>query len=97
MVEGDFERPGTRPAALDGVRSVYLFPFVYAAPDHGFVDAAVKAGVTRFVVHSAAAAGSHPEPEATAHSGDTDVVPHLTGRPARTFAQWATDHAADFR
>ena len=26
-----------------------------------------------------------------------DVVPHLTGRPARTFAQWATDHAADFR
>ncbi|GIF16269.1 NAD(P)H-binding protein [Actinoplanes teichomyceticus] len=26
-----------------------------------------------------------------------DVVPQLTGRPARTFAQWATDHAADFR
>jgi uncharacterized protein YbjT (DUF2867 family) len=25
------------------------------------------------------------------------VVPRLTGRPARTFAQWATDHAADFR
>ncbi|MFG1889794.1 hypothetical protein ACGFIR_18240 [Micromonospora sp. NPDC049051] len=26
-----------------------------------------------------------------------DVVPHLTGRPARTFAQWANGHAADFR
>ena len=26
-----------------------------------------------------------------------DVGPHLTGRPARTFAQWARDHAADFR
>jgi uncharacterized protein YbjT (DUF2867 family) len=25
------------------------------------------------------------------------VVPRLTGRPARTFAQWATDHATDFR
>ncbi|MFI5910062.1 NAD(P)H-binding protein [Dactylosporangium sp. NPDC051541] len=25
------------------------------------------------------------------------VVPRLTGRPARTFARWATDHAADFR
>jgi uncharacterized protein YbjT (DUF2867 family) len=25
------------------------------------------------------------------------VVPRLTGRPARTFAQWAIDHAADFR
>ncbi|MCX5115797.1 NAD(P)H-binding protein [Micromonospora sp. NBC_00362] len=26
-----------------------------------------------------------------------DIVPRLTGRPARTFAQWATDHATDFR
>jgi uncharacterized protein YbjT (DUF2867 family) len=25
------------------------------------------------------------------------VVPRLTGRPARTFGQWATDHSADFR
>lgn len=25
------------------------------------------------------------------------VAPRLTGRPMRTFAQWATDHAADFR
>jgi hypothetical protein len=25
------------------------------------------------------------------------VVPLLTGRPARTFAEWATDHAADFQ
>lgn len=25
------------------------------------------------------------------------VVPRLTGRPTQTFAQWATDHAADFR
>jgi uncharacterized protein YbjT (DUF2867 family) len=25
------------------------------------------------------------------------LVPRLTGRPARTFTQWATDHAADFQ
>ena len=60
VIQGDFERPDTWPAALDGVQSVYLFPFVYAATDHGFVDEAVKAGVTRFVVHSAAAAGFPP-------------------------------------
>jgi hypothetical protein len=24
-------------------------------------------------------------------------VERITGSPARTFAQWATDHAADFR
>ncbi|MET8044014.1 NAD(P)H-binding protein [Micromonospora sp. NPDC005215] len=60
VVQGDFERPETWRAALDGVQSVYLFPFVYTATDHGFVDQAVKAGVTRFVVHSAAAAGFAP-------------------------------------
>ncbi|MGC4864898.1 NAD(P)H-binding protein [Micromonospora sp. DT53] len=60
VVQGDFERPETWRAALHGVQSVYLFPFVYAATDHGFVDEAVKAGVTRFVVHSAAAAGFAP-------------------------------------
>ncbi|MEU7743024.1 NAD(P)H-binding protein [Nonomuraea sp. NPDC049158] len=27
----------------------------------------------------------------------TDTVPKLLGRPALTFRQWATDHAADFR
>lgn len=73
VVQGDFERPDTWPAALDGVQSVYLFPFVYAAPDHGFVDEAVKAGVTRFVVHSAAAAGFPP-----GTGGDGALGRHLT-------------------
>jgi uncharacterized protein YbjT (DUF2867 family) len=27
----------------------------------------------------------------------TDTVERITGRPARSFAQWAADHAADFR
>jgi uncharacterized protein YbjT (DUF2867 family) len=27
----------------------------------------------------------------------TDAVPELLGRPALTFAEWARDHAADFR
>jgi len=60
VVQGDFERPGTWRAALEGVHSVYLYPFVHTATDHGFVDEAIKAGVTRFVVHSAAAAGFAP-------------------------------------
>jgi uncharacterized protein YbjT (DUF2867 family) len=60
IVQGDFERPGTWRAVLAGVQSVYLYPFAYAATDHGFVDEAIKAGVTRFVVHSAAAAGFAP-------------------------------------
>lgn len=53
VVHGDFERRETWSTALDGVERVYLFPFA----DAGFVDAAVAAGVRRFVVHSAAAAG----------------------------------------
>jgi uncharacterized protein YbjT (DUF2867 family) len=32
----------------------------------------------------------HPEPV-------TGTVPEVTGAPARTFAEWARDHAADFR
>lgn len=73
VIQGDFERPESWPAALDGVQSVYLFPFVYAATDHGFVDEAVQAGVTRFVVHSAAAAGFAP-----GTGGDGALGRHLT-------------------
>ncbi|MBF9130489.1 NAD(P)H-binding protein [Plantactinospora sp. S1510] len=36
----------------------------------------------------------HPEP---VNEEWASVVPRLTGRPARTFAEWATDHSADFR
>ncbi|WP_460778157.1 NAD(P)H-binding protein [Nocardiopsis nanhaiensis] len=58
-VHGDFERPETWAAVLDGVERVYLFPFVDPAPvvGPGFIDTAVRAGVRRFVVHSSAAAG----------------------------------------
>ncbi|MGW4464003.1 NAD(P)H-binding protein [Micromonospora sp. NPDC004704] len=57
-VEGDFTRPETWQAVLAGVEQVYLFPFVEvdSEPGTGFVDLAVRAGVRRFVVHSAAAA-----------------------------------------
>ena len=36
----------------------------------------------------------HPAPANQEWAG---TVPFLTSRPARTFAQWATDHAASFR
>ncbi|SCG65831.1 NAD(P)H-binding protein [Micromonospora coxensis] len=49
--------------------------------DPDFADAAL-AGWAAFV--------DHPEQV-------TDTVERLTGRPARTYAQWAAEHAADFR
>jgi uncharacterized protein YbjT (DUF2867 family) len=73
VVQGDFEHPGTWQATLDKVQSVYLYPFVCTATDHGFVDEAVRAGVTRFVVHSAAAAGFAP-----GAGGDGALGRHLT-------------------
>jgi uncharacterized protein YbjT (DUF2867 family) len=49
--------------------------------DAGFVDSALG--------HWASLV-DHPEPV-------TDTVERVTGHPARTFAQWARDHADDFR
>ncbi|MCP3802012.1 NAD(P)H-binding protein [Allokutzneria sp. A3M-2-11 16] len=62
VVYGDFERPETWRDALEEIERVYLFPFAYVIPesDAGFVGEAVKAGVRRFVVHSAAAAEFPP-------------------------------------
>ncbi|MFD0890657.1 SDR family oxidoreductase, partial [Streptosporangium algeriense] len=60
LVHGDFTKPGTWPDALRAVERVYLFPYAYQGPSvtgPGFVAEAVAAGVRRFVVHSAAAAG----------------------------------------
>lgn len=63
---GDFEQPDTWPGVLDGVDRVYLFPHADVFSESGarFVDQAVGAGVHRFVVHSAAAAGFTPGDEA---------------------------------
>lgn len=70
---GDFQQPDTWPGVLEGVERVYLFPhvdvsvsgarFVSSAPGGRFVDQAVRAGVRRFVVHSAVAAGFTPGDE----------------------------------
>jgi uncharacterized protein YbjT (DUF2867 family) len=49
--------------------------------DAGFVDGALS--------YWASLVG-HPEPV-------TDTVERVTGHQARTFAQWARDHADDFR
>jgi uncharacterized protein YbjT (DUF2867 family) len=91
-VYGDFERPESWSAALTGVERVYLFPFAYlSGPDSGFVPTAVRRGVQRFVVHSAAAAGfapnampvgalqAHLEEERAAHRG---LEEHVEGSGA---------------
>ncbi|MGH3899044.1 MAG: SDR family oxidoreductase [Pseudonocardiaceae bacterium] len=73
VVQGDFERPETWLDVMDGVERVYLFPFAYVVPESGagFVDQAVKAGIRRFVVHSAAAAGFDSDDD----SGDRSLSP----------------------
>ncbi|MGN9843549.1 NAD(P)H-binding protein [Nonomuraea sp. H19] len=86
-VRADFTRPETWPGALDVVERVYLFPFACGT---GFVEQAAAAGVRRFVVHSAAAAGfapsddpsalaRHLEDERQAHRG-LELEVEATGR-----------------
>ncbi|MFI6812381.1 NAD(P)H-binding protein [Nonomuraea sp. NPDC050328] len=93
LVRGDFTRPDTWSGALDGVDRVYLFPFAYYVPESaalGFVEEAAAAGVRRFVVHSAAAAGfapsdgtsaldRHLEEEREAHRG-LELMVEATGQ-----------------
>ncbi|WP_205650202.1 SDR family oxidoreductase [Actinoplanes solisilvae] len=49
----------------------------------------MPATVAESIVAGHAAMVTHPEPV-------TDTVARLTGRPARSFAQWAHDHTGDF-
>lgn len=46
--------------------------------------------VARSILAGQARMIGHPEPR-------TDTIARLTGRPARSYAQWARDHVADFR
>ncbi|MDQ7809128.1 NAD(P)H-binding protein [Amycolatopsis sp. A133] len=62
VVTGDFTDPSTWPSALAGVTRMYVFSRV--PPE--LVAQAAEAGVRRFVVHSAAAAGFPPRGRATA-------------------------------
>ncbi|WP_068925969.1 NAD(P)H-binding protein [Planobispora rosea] len=93
LVAGDFTRPDTWPDVLAGADRVYLFPYAYYVPESaalGFVEEAAAAGVRRFVVHSAAAAGfapsddpsplgRHLEEERQAHRG-LELMAEATGR-----------------
>ncbi|MET0237645.1 MAG: NAD(P)H-binding protein [Kibdelosporangium sp.] len=60
-VHGDFGKPETWPDVLDGVDRVHLFPWT----TREFIEQAARAGVRRFVVHSAAAADFDIEDETT--------------------------------
>jgi uncharacterized protein YbjT (DUF2867 family) len=50
----------------------------------GFPPSAVQS-----IIGGQAAMADHPEPR-------TDTIAQITGRPARTYADWARDHVADF-
>jgi len=54
-----------------------------------------------FLLGFAEYSGAEPDPDATpetpARWPQLPTAEQVTGKPARTFAQWARDHAADFR
>lgn len=106
VVQADLTRPETLPAALDGVRQVFLYAEPSGAADFG--KAALVAGVERIVLLSSGSAlvpwaASNPilhfVRRGTAADGwyRTDDAERILGRPPVPFATWARDHAADFR
>lgn len=96
---GDFEQPDTWPGVLEGVERVYLFPHVDIATASGarFVDHAVQAGVRRFVVHSAVAAG-FPPGEEPAGPGLKHLKQHLAieRQAHRELEQWVEATGAEW-
>ncbi|WP_040709850.1 NAD(P)H-binding protein [Nocardiopsis potens] len=93
IVRGDFEDPDTWEAALDGVDRVHLFPFVDPAPAQGpgFIGAAVDAGVRRFAVHSAAAAGFPYQGD----PGDASLTPYRRHLADEREAHLAVERAVE--
>ncbi|MFE6779294.1 NAD(P)H-binding protein [Streptomyces sp. NPDC057702] len=57
-VEGDLAEPATWPAALDGVRSLFLVPGL--GPEADLLDAARRAGVEHVVLVSSITVQTHP-------------------------------------
>jgi hypothetical protein len=115
VVQGDFRRPETWPAVLDGVERIYLFPRVSQAEQTAAIGVAMGEAVrfeelspqqardqwmsdgydrqtADWMVELLAAAVDGPELLVP-----TDTYQEITGRRPRTFAEWAFDHATDFR
>ena len=65
--------------------------FEQVAPDEAVQElfAGMPTGFAKSIVDAHAEMVRHPEPV-------TSTVLDITGSQARTFAQWAADHAADF-
>ena len=62
---------------------------------------AIAAANADFLLGFTDYAGNQRQPTSlsypTARTTDRPTAQHVTGRPARTFAQWACDHAEDLR
>ncbi len=90
----------TGPEQLDQVQQLDAIGAALGRPlrfDAMSADEAVRElagafppGLAEIIVAGQAAFVAEPEPM-------TREVERITGRPARTFAQWARDHVADFR
>lgn len=90
----------TGPGTLTQVEQVHAIGaaigrplrFQQLSPDEArrVLFAGLPAAVANSIVDAHADMVRNPEPVTT-------TVADLTGRPARTFQQWAADHAADFQ
>ncbi|MFD8727626.1 SDR family oxidoreductase [Streptomyces sp. NPDC059611] len=96
VVRGDLADPASLESALEGVAGLHLITFDggLSAPlttGEEIMERARAAGVRRVPVLNG---GGDIPPEGRAV---IDTVEKVTGRPARTFARWAGEHAEFFR
>jgi uncharacterized protein YbjT (DUF2867 family) len=76
--------PSTIGAAVAGATAVFVNVTAVGSVLPGLMDAAARAGVRRAVMYAGRIAQMSPDFE------------KLTGRPATTFASWASEHAGGF-
>jgi uncharacterized protein YbjT (DUF2867 family) len=93
VLTGPESVPQAEQAALIGTAIGRAVGWEEQPLDEARQQLAAEMGDASFAAHALdywASLVDHPEPV-------THTVEQLTGAPARTFAQWARDHAADFR
>ncbi|MFI0352881.1 SDR family oxidoreductase [Actinomadura sp. 9N407] len=94
------EVASTADLPLDGITSIFVNPAVFWTGLDELLARAAGNGVRRIVLLSSlAAADSAPGNIIGEHHLEKEretEVEQITGRPGRTFAEWAADHAADF-
>ncbi len=101
-VEGDVARTASLKSTREGVRSLFLMSRMGSEAE--FLDAARRAGVEHVVLVSSITVQTHPHPGPADENLAVerllkvrDTSSRITGAPARTFWQWASENAGVFR